>query len=92
MFIVQASLLALATAPDDPDASLAILREVQAQVQAGNALGLPRFWVDVILATNTTDWDAASNSFTSFVTPRAVSLMLVHLLRAICLTSCFFNR
>ena len=87
--------MALATAPDDPDASLAILREVQAQVQAGNALGLPRFWVDVILATNTTDWDAASNSFTSFVTPRAVSLiilMLVHLLRAIGMTSCFFYR
>ena len=38
---LEAAILALAESPSDPDASLAILREVQEQVRAGNAMGLP---------------------------------------------------
>lgn len=73
---LEAAILALAESPSDPDASLAILREVQAQVRAGNVMGLPPFWRSVVLATNMTDWNSTTGSFTSFVTPRAVNLLL----------------
>ena len=73
---LEAAILALAESPSDPDASLAILREVQEQVRAGNAMGLPPFWRSVVLATNMTDWNSTTGSFTSFVTPRAVSVLL----------------
>ena len=73
---LESALLALAESPSDPDASLAVFRELQSQSRAGVDLGLDDNWTRLLNDADTSTWDALVEDAVNVFTPLVVARLL----------------
>ena len=73
---LESALLALAESPSDPDASLAVFRELQSQSRAGVDLGLDANWTRLLNDADTSTWDALVEDAVNAFTPLVVAQLL----------------
>ena len=73
---LETALLALAESPSDPNASLAVFRELQSQSRAGVPLGLDANWTRLLNDADTSSWDALVKDAVDAFVPIVVTALL----------------
>ena len=73
---LETALLALAESPSDPNASLAVFRELQSQSRAGVPLGLDANWTRLLNDADTSSWDALVKDAVDAFVPIVVAALL----------------
>ena len=72
---LETALLALAESPSDPNASLAVFRELQSQSRAGVPLGLDANWTRLLNDADTSSWDALVKDAIDAFVPTVVAAL-----------------
>ena len=73
---LESALFAVAASPADPNASLAVIRELQHQTRAGVDLGLGPYWSAQLADLDTSSWNATVADAVARVTPNVVGALL----------------